>query len=68
MSIYDSFRLSADRCGVTLETLKEELHALNMRKLLSMENHDETEQANLEKQIRELQVKMNDLQSGDHGV
>jgi hypothetical protein len=68
MSTYDRSRPSADRYGVTMETLKEELHALNMRKLLSLENHDDAEQADLEKQIRELCGKMNDMQSGNHSV
>jgi TolA-binding protein len=68
MSIYDNSRPSADRYGVTLETLKEELHALNMRVLLSLQNHDDAEQSKLEQQIRELQVKIDDMKSGGHAV
>jgi TolA-binding protein len=68
MGIYDNSRPTADRYGVTLETLKEELHALNMRKLLSLENHDDAERAKLEQQIRELQGKIEDMKSGGHAV
>jgi TolA-binding protein len=68
MGVYDNSQPSADRYGVTLESLKEQMHALNMRVLLSMENHDDAEQTELKRQIRELQGKIDDMQSGNHSV
>jgi TolA-binding protein len=53
---------------VTLDTLKEQLHSLNMRLLLSLQNHDDAERADLEKQIREMQEKIEDMKSGNHTV
>ena len=45
--------------GVTLNSLKDQLYSLNMRMLLAMQNHNETAQKELKKQIARIQEEIN---------
>lgn len=47
--------------GITLNVLKDELHSLNRRMLLAMQNHDEAEQARITREITTVQEKISDL-------
>ena len=47
--------------GITLNGLKDELHSLNRRMLLAMQNHDEAEQARITREIAAVQEKISDL-------
>lgn len=49
------------RRGITLNVLKDELHSLNRRMLLAMQNHDEAEQARITREIAAVQEKISDL-------
>lgn len=50
--------------GVTLNTLKERLHTLNMRMLLAMQNHDGETQEELRKHIAALQEEISRMCEG----
>lgn len=41
--------------GTTLNSLKEQLYALNMRMLLAMQNHDEDAQKDIKEQMAAVQ-------------
>jgi hypothetical protein len=56
--------LSSGRYGITLEDLKRREYSLNMRLLLSLENHDEAMQRDLEQQLREVKGQIDALQCG----
>lgn len=47
--------------GITLNALKDELHSLNRRMLLAMQNHDEAEQARITREIAAVQKKISAL-------
>lgn len=47
--------------GITLNVLKDELHSLNQRMLLAMQNHDEAEQARIASEIAAVQKKISDF-------
>ena len=53
------------RRGITLNVLKDELHSLNRRMLLAMQNHDEAEQARITKEIAAVQEKISALSFRD---
>jgi hypothetical protein len=57
--------LSSGRYGITLEDLKRREYSLNMRLLLSLENHDEAMQRDLEQQLREVKGQIDALQCGN---
>lgn len=47
--------------GVTLNRLKEQLHSLNMRLLLAIQNHDTEEQERITAQMASVQAEMEQL-------
>lgn len=51
---------AADRTG-TLNDLKEQLHSLNMRMLLAMQNHDEDTQGDLREQMAAVQMEIDQM-------
>lgn len=51
--------------GITLNVLKDELHSLNRRMLLALQNHDEAEQARITREIAAVQEKISDLSFRD---
>ena len=51
--------------GITLNVLKDELHSLNRRMLLALQNHDEAEQARITREIAAVQEKISDLSFHD---
>jgi hypothetical protein len=53
---------------VTLEDLKQRRYSLNMRLLLSMQNHDEKMQGDLERQLNELQSQIDAVLAGDRNI
>lgn len=63
MSDYFSNTLSASR-GVTLNTLKEELCALNMRMLLAMQYHNEEAQEDIKEQTAAVQAEIDRMRVG----
>ena len=44
--------------GGTLNSLKEELHSLNMRLLLAMQNHDQEAQEDIQAQMTTVRAEM----------
>lgn len=57
MGDYHSETRPANR-GVTLNSLKEQLYSLNMRLLLALRNHDEETQADISRQIAQVQAEI----------
>ena len=57
MGDYHTGPLPAGRI-VTLNSLKDELHALNMRLLLAMQHHNEEAQRDIEAQMKEVQAEI----------
>lgn len=57
MGDYRSKRQPSTRAG-TLNALKEQLYALNMRMLLAMQNHDEDTQENIRRQMSAVQMEI----------
>lgn len=55
MGDYSTDPTSAGRI-VTLNSLKDELHSLNMRLLLAMQHHNEEAQRDIEAQMAEVQT------------
>lgn len=47
--------------GVTLNSLKDELYALNMRMLLAMQNHNEEAQEDIKKQMAAVQKEIDHM-------
>lgn len=47
--------------GVTLNSLKDELHSLNMRLLLAIQNHNEEAQEEIKKQMTEVQKEIEQM-------
>lgn len=64
MATYGNPAFLSDRRGVTLKTLKQQRCSLNMRILLAMQNHDMETLAELEKQIKELDRRIDSLKLG----
>ena len=60
MSGYHPETTSASR-GVTLNSLKDELHSLNMRMLLAMQHHNEEAQEDIKKQMAAVQAKFDHM-------
>lgn len=57
MGDYSTDPMSAGRI-VTLNSLKDELHSLNMRLLLAMQHHNEEAQRDIEAQMEEVQAEI----------
>lgn len=55
------------RGWVTLNSLKEELYALNMRLLLAMQHHDEQAQQDIRAQMAALQAEIEQMCLGGGG-
>jgi hypothetical protein len=68
MGVLERSELSSGRYGVTLEDLKQRRYSLNMRLLLSMQNHDEKMQGDLERQLNELQSQIDAVLAGDRNI
>lgn len=51
--------------GIALNVLKDELHSLNRRMLLALQNHDAAEQARITREIAAVQQKISDLSFRD---
>lgn len=64
MGDYSSSRAILAQRGVTLNILKEEMHALNMRMLLAMQMHDTVEQEELGTQMAEVQKEIDQISCG----
>lgn len=60
MGDYHSGPRAANRAG-TLNALKEQLYSLNMRMLLAIQNHDEDTQEDIQRQMAELQMKIDQM-------
>lgn len=60
MSDYHSKTLPASRAG-TLNNLKDELHSLNMRMLLAMQNHNEEAQEDIKEQMAAVQAEIDQM-------
>lgn len=52
------------RRGVTLSSLKDSLHSLNMRLLLAMEHHNEEAQEDIKAQMASVQAEIDRMSSG----
>ena len=52
------------RRGVTMNRLKQERHALSMRLLLAMQNHDEAAQEEIQRQMQTVQEQIRCIGSG----
>lgn len=63
MSNYQSKALPASR-GVTLNSLKDELHSLNMRLLLAMQYHNEEAQEDIKVQMAAVQAEIDHMSLG----
>lgn len=51
--------------GITLNSLKDQLHSLNMRMLLAMQNHNEEAQEELKKQMADVQKDIDRMSLGN---
>ena len=58
---------TVNRCG-TLNSLKEQMHSLNMRMLLAMQNHDEDTQEDIRRQMAAVQTEIDQICSGGRGL
>lgn len=52
--------------GETLNSLKEQLHSLNMRLLLAMQDHNEEAQEQIRGQMAEVQAAIDRMCAGNH--
>ena len=70
MGDYQTARTSFTSRGITLNSLKDQLHSLNMRMLLAMQNHNEETQEELKKQMADVQKDIDRmiLGSGHHDL
>jgi len=53
----------SNRC-VTLNSLKDEMHSLNMRLLLALQNHDQEAQEEINKQMTSVQNEIDRMSAG----
>lgn len=51
---------AANRVG-TLNGLKEQMHSLNMRMLLAIQNHDKDTQEDIQQQMKALQMEIDQM-------
>lgn len=58
MATYHQHEETFTNRGITLNSLRDELCSLNMRIMLAMQNHDETMQEELEKQLVSVQTEI----------
>ena len=64
MGDYHKSKTAASSRGTTLNSLKDQLHSLNMRMLLAMQNHNEDAQEEIKKQTAEVQREIDRMCSG----
>jgi len=64
MSDYHKSKAAFHSRGVTLNRLKDELHSLNMRMLLAMQNHSQELQEEIKEQITCVQDEIDRMSAG----
>lgn len=64
MCDYSKSKASFASRGITLNGLRDQLHSLNMRMLLAMQNHNEEAQEDLRQQMAEVQTEIEQMSAG----
>lgn len=64
MENYQTSRASFVSRGITLNSLKDQLHSLNMRMLLAMQHHNEEAQEDIKKQMADIREEIDRMSLG----